>query len=206
MRGSIETSISSSASTAQNEMTASPNTRRISTIPSDTPVPGRCSQATFPFEGHRAVLPRPDWFTAIATRDDARPSARVTLENCRCSYEIGWTAARFSVRASTSVSPRDTDDAHEMRAADYELSVRRGTAHHIRAQRGFIGSRGVSLWNHSRLAASRRRGAAWWHMRCAYQDVVADVPWRVAAFETEARVITAMRLKGKGRHESAEPR
>jgi pilus assembly protein Flp/PilA len=32
-------------------------------------------------------------------------------------------------------------------------------------------------------------------MRCAYQDVVAVVPWRVAAFETGARVIPAMRLK-----------
>jgi pilus assembly protein Flp/PilA len=32
-------------------------------------------------------------------------------------------------------------------------------------------------------------------MRCAYQDVVAVVPWRVAAFETGARVITATCLK-----------
>jgi pilus assembly protein Flp/PilA len=32
-------------------------------------------------------------------------------------------------------------------------------------------------------------------MRCAYQDVVAVVPWRVAAFETGARVMTATCLK-----------
>ena len=32
-------------------------------------------------------------------------------------------------------------------------------------------------------------------MRCAEQDVVAVVPWRVAAFETGARVIMATRLK-----------
>ena len=32
-------------------------------------------------------------------------------------------------------------------------------------------------------------------MRCAYQVVVAVVPGRVAAFETGARVISAMRLK-----------
>jgi Flp pilus assembly pilin Flp len=32
-------------------------------------------------------------------------------------------------------------------------------------------------------------------MRCAHQCVVAVKPWRVAAFETGARVIPAMRLK-----------
>jgi pilus assembly protein Flp/PilA len=32
-------------------------------------------------------------------------------------------------------------------------------------------------------------------MGCAEQDVVAVVPWRVAAFETGARVIMATRLK-----------
>jgi pilus assembly protein Flp/PilA len=32
-------------------------------------------------------------------------------------------------------------------------------------------------------------------MRCAYQGVVAVVPWRGAAFETGARVMRAMRLK-----------
>jgi pilus assembly protein Flp/PilA len=32
-------------------------------------------------------------------------------------------------------------------------------------------------------------------MRCAYQDVVAVVPWRVAAFETRERVMTATCLK-----------
>ena len=132
-----------------------------------------------------------------------RQSARATIEFRRWSYEIACGAlhgsayrsacSRCAHAATFQLDTRST--RNEMRVGDYELQRRARTAHHVRAQRRAPDQAAVNLWNDSPLSSPRGHERGAWHMRCAYQGVVAVVPWRVAAFETGARVSMTTRLK-----------
>ena len=86
----------------------------------------------------------------------------------------------------TRVPSRDTADTQRNARRRLRIERRAGTHPHVRAQprSGQRRRKPVERQSLVRVLDGYGRGA--WHMRCAYQGVVAVVPWRVAAFETRS--------------------